>query len=113
SSVRIEPFGRKGPPMATTAAPPGPDATLTAGSTVTTAQRVRRTPGARWLALGPFLTYTLICLGFPTWALVYESLRQTDPVTHVTSYTLANITTSWQGFYLTAMWGSVKLSLLS
>jgi putative spermidine/putrescine transport system permease protein len=72
-----------------------------------------RLRGPSWLALAPFFVYSLICLGLPTWALLYESARRTDPITHVTSWTTANMTTSWQGFYLTAMWGSIKLSLIS
>jgi len=73
----------------------------------------RRRRGAPWLALVPFFAYAVICLGLPTWALFYEATRRTDPVTHATSFTMANITDSWQGFYLDSMWGSIKLSLVS
>jgi putative spermidine/putrescine transport system permease protein len=74
-----------------------------------------RRAGSRssWLALAPFVVYTTLCLGLPTWALIYESLRRTDPATQQTSFTLANLTTAWHGFYLTALWGSVKLSLIT
>jgi putative spermidine/putrescine transport system permease protein len=80
--------------------------------TVSPPEPVRRR-NRSWVALAPFVTYTAICLGLPTWALIYDSVRRTDPTTQHTSYTLANITTSWQGFYLTALWGSVKLSLIT
>ena len=41
-----------------------------------------RRAGSRW----PRSSSTpLICLGLPTWALLYEAPRRTDPVTHVTS----------------------------
>jgi putative spermidine/putrescine transport system permease protein len=66
-----------------------------------------------WGAVAPLLVYAAVFLGLPTWALCYESLQRTDPVTGVTSFTLANLTTSWHGIYLTAMWGSVKLSLIA
>jgi putative spermidine/putrescine transport system permease protein len=74
----------------------------------------RRTPrlGA-WGAVAPLLAYTAVFLGLPTWALVYESLQRTDPASGITSFTTANLTASWQGIYLTAMWGSLKLSLIS
>jgi putative spermidine/putrescine transport system permease protein len=79
---------------------------------VVAAVPTRRRSGS-WLALAPFVVYTAICLGLPTWALLYEAARRTDPVTQKTSYTLANMTTSWHGFYLTALWGSVRLSLIT
>ena len=79
----------------------------------------RRVPRLRprnlgaWGAVAPLLVYSAVFLGLPTWALFYESVRRTDPATGVTSYTTQNITESWHGFYLTAMWGSVRLSLLT
>jgi putative spermidine/putrescine transport system permease protein len=76
-------------------------------------KRATHRPAGSWLAIAPFFLYALICLGLPTWALVYEALRREDPITHTTSYTTANLTTSWHGFYLTALWGSVRLSLIT
>jgi putative spermidine/putrescine transport system permease protein len=75
-------------------------------------QTVRRPVGS-WFAIAPFFVYTLICLGLPTWALLYQAIRRQDPITHTTSYTMSNLTTSWHGFYLTALWGSVRLSLIT
>jgi putative spermidine/putrescine transport system permease protein len=81
------------------------------------ARRVPRRPRPRdlgaWGAVAPLLIYSAIFLGLPTWALLYQSVRRTDPTTGVTSFTMQNLTESWQGFYLTAIWGSVRLSLLT
>jgi putative spermidine/putrescine transport system permease protein len=78
-----------------------------------TEARPRRRPAGSWMALAPFVVYVTICLGLPVWALIYDALRRTDPNSQHTSFTLANITASWHGYYLTALWGSVKLSLLT
>jgi putative spermidine/putrescine transport system permease protein len=77
-----------------------------------TAFRRPRNLGA-WGAVAPLLVYSAIFLGLPTWALLYQSIRRTDPATGVTSFTAQNLTTSWHGIYLTAMWGSIRLSLLT
>lgn len=66
-----------------------------------------------WGAVAPLLIYTALFLGLPTWALFYEAIRRTDPATGTTSFTAANLTASWHGIYLTALWGSVRLSLVS
>jgi putative spermidine/putrescine transport system permease protein len=91
----------------TTLAPPQTEKQIVAPAPIG-----RRRAGS-WVALAPFFLYTAICLGLPTWALLYNSVRRTNPTTQHTSFTLANITTSWHGFYLTALWGSVKLSLIT
>jgi putative spermidine/putrescine transport system permease protein len=66
-----------------------------------------------WGAVAPLLVYSAVFLGLPTWALLYQSLRRTDPATGATSFSAANYTESWHGVYLTAMWGSIRLSLLT
>jgi putative spermidine/putrescine transport system permease protein len=76
------------------------------------ARRRPRDLGA-WGAVAPLLAYCALFLGLPIWALLYESVRRTDPATGVTSFTAQNLSESWQGFYLTAMWGSIRLSLLT
>jgi putative spermidine/putrescine transport system permease protein len=91
----------------TTLAPPQTEKQIVAPAPIG-----RRRAGS-WVALAPFFLYTAICLGLPTWALLYNSVRRTNPTTQHTSFTLANIATSWHGFYLTALWGSVKLSLIT
>jgi putative spermidine/putrescine transport system permease protein len=88
-----------------------PVASAAAPSTVPTPRSSRR-PGA-WAALAPLLAYCAIFLGLPIYALVYKSLQQTNPATGKTSFTTANITTSWQGIYLTSMTTSLRLSLVT
>jgi putative spermidine/putrescine transport system permease protein len=66
-----------------------------------------------WGAVAPLLIYSTVFLGLPTWALLYQSLRRTDPGSGATSFTTANFTQSWHGIYLTALWGSLRLSLLT
>jgi putative spermidine/putrescine transport system permease protein len=75
-------------------------------------RRRPRTLGA-WGAVAPLLVYCALFLGLPTWALLYNAVRRTDPATGTTSFTAQNLTDSWHGIYLTAMWGSVRLSLLT
>ncbi len=91
--------------MTTTLAPP---ASIEAPPAVVAKRR-----SGSWIALAPFFVYSVLCLGLPTWALLYEAMRRTDPATQKTSFTTANMTESWHGFYLTALWGSVRLSLIS
>jgi putative spermidine/putrescine transport system permease protein len=95
----------------TTLTDPPPAASADAPSAPRAPRRPRRF-GA-WAALTPLLAYCAVFLGLPIYALVYESLRRTDPVTGVSSFTTANITTSWHGIYLTSMWTSLRLSLLT
>ncbi|HEV2638346.1 MAG TPA: ABC transporter permease [Actinocrinis sp.] len=76
------------------------------------APRTARRLGA-WAALAPLLAYCAIFLGLPIYALVYESLRRTDPVTGASGFTTANLSASWQGIYLTSMWTSLRLALLT
>jgi putative spermidine/putrescine transport system permease protein len=66
-----------------------------------------------WGAVLPLLGYCAIALGLPIWALLWEGLHATDPVTQRTSVTLSNLTTSWHGIYLTGLLTSLRLSLLS
>jgi len=86
-------------PLASADAPPAPRS-----------PRKSRRFGA-WAALTPLLAYCAIFLGLPVYALLYETFRRTNPVTNATSFTTANVTTSWQGIYLTSMWTSIRLSL--
>ena len=92
-----------------TDAPPAPSADAPSAPR---APRKPRRLGA-WAALAPLLAYCAVFLGLPIYALVYESLRRTDPVTGATGFTTANITTSWQGIYPTSMWTSLRLSLIT
>jgi putative spermidine/putrescine transport system permease protein len=80
-------------------------------------RRFSRRPRTRdlgaWGAVAPLLVFSAVFLGLPTWALFYQSLRRTDPATGATSFTTQNLSDSWHGIYLTAIWGSVRLSLLT
>jgi putative spermidine/putrescine transport system permease protein len=66
-----------------------------------------------WGAVLPLLGYCAIALGLPIWALLWEGLHATDPVTQQTSVSLSNLTASWHGIYLTGLLDSLRLSLLS
>ena len=66
-----------------------------------------------WGAVLPLLGYCAIALGLPIWALLWEGLHASDPVTQRTSVTLSNLTTSWHGIYLTGLLTSLRLSLLT
>lgn len=72
----------------------------------------RRRP-AGWLAVAPLLVFVAISFGAPALAMLNGAFTVKDPATGTSSYTTANLTDSLQGAYLTALWGSVKLSALS
>ncbi|MEU6345798.1 ABC transporter permease subunit [Streptomyces sp. NPDC046977] len=72
----------------------------------------RRRP-AGWLAVAPLLVFVAISFGAPALAMLNGAFTVKDPATGASSYTTANLTHSLQGAYLTALWGSVKLSALS
>ncbi|MFF3560391.1 ABC transporter permease [Streptomyces sp. NPDC002574] len=72
----------------------------------------RRRP-AGWLAVAPLLVFVAISFGAPALAMLNGAFTVKDPTTGASSYTTANLTSSLQGAYLTALWGSVKLSALS
>ncbi|MEU1542341.1 ABC transporter permease subunit [Actinacidiphila glaucinigra] len=61
----------------------------------------------------PLLVFVAISFGAPAVAMVNGAFTVKDPASGASSYTTANLTTSLQGAYLTALWGSVKLSGLS
>lgn len=91
-------------PMTATAAP-------VAAAAGATAPARRRSAG--WLAVVPLLVFVAIGFGAPAVAMLNGAFTVKDPATGATSYTTANLTTSLQGAYLTALWGSVKLCGLS
>jgi putative spermidine/putrescine transport system permease protein len=97
--------------MAIATDPPRTDTAESAPRARTPRRRVGNV-GA-WGAVAPLLIYSAVFLGLPTWALLYQSLRRTDPATGATTFTTANLTASWHGIYLTALWGSIRLSLLT
>ncbi|MEU6313579.1 ABC transporter permease subunit [Streptomyces sp. NPDC047014] len=96
------------------AAPAGPTppaaSTAPAAPAARTGRRGRRS-GA--LAVLPLLLFTAIAFGLPAVAMLNGAFTVTDPATGADAYGLGNLTASWQGAYLTALLGSVKLSATS
>ncbi|MDX3072496.1 ABC transporter permease [Streptomyces sp. NPDC088354] len=86
-------------------------------ATVAPADAGEKTPARRrpagWLAVAPLLVFVAISFGAPALAMLNGAFTVKDPATGASSYTTANLTHSLQGAYLTALWGSVKLSALS
>ena len=79
---------------------------------IRTRARTRTGLGA-WGAVLPLFVYCAIVLGLPVWALLYESVQRTNEATGATTFTLANITASWQGIYLTGLTTSLRLAVIS
>ncbi|WP_030938106.1 ABC transporter permease [Streptomyces sp. NRRL S-646] len=74
-------------------------------------KRRRRVPG--WLAVVPLLVFVAVAFGVPAIAMLNGAFSVKNQTTGATSYSTANLTTSLQGAYLTALLGSVKLSAVS
>ncbi len=92
-------------PMTATEAP----VAATAGA----AAPARRRRSAGRLAVLPLLVFVAIGFGAPAVAMLNGAFTVKDPASGASSYTTANLTASLQGAYLTALWGSVKLSAVS
>ncbi|WP_308315944.1 ABC transporter permease subunit [Streptomyces sp. CC228A] len=58
----------------------------------------------------PLLVFVAVCFGLPAFAMVTGAFTAEDPATGATAFTTGNLTASWEGAYLTALTGSVKLS---
>lgn len=78
---------------------------------LTSVKRRRRVPG--WLAVVPLLVFVAVAFGVPAIAMLNGAFSVKNQTTGATSYSTANLTTSLQGAYLTALLGSVKLSAVS
>lgn len=91
-------------PMTATAAP-------VAAAAGAAAPARRRSAGR--LAVLPLLVFVAIGFGAPAVAMLNGAFTVKDPASGASSYTTANLTASLQGAYLTALWGSVKLSAVS
>ncbi|WP_329298582.1 ABC transporter permease subunit [Streptomyces sp. NBC_00659] len=74
-------------------------------------RRRRRATGP--LAVLPLLVFVAISFGVPALAMLNGAFTVKDQATGASSYTTANLTGSFQGAYLTALIGSVKLSAVS
>ncbi|GAB2800522.1 ABC transporter permease subunit [Actinoallomurus bryophytorum] len=85
-------------------------------TTLTPATEAAATPARRsvsWLAVAPLLVFVALSFGVPVLAMLNGSLTVKNPATGSTAYTAANFTASLKGAYLTALWGSIKLSAVS
>ncbi|GGJ00048.1 ABC transporter permease [Streptomyces brasiliensis] len=88
-------------------------AALTRADVAPTASVKRRRHAPGWLAVLPLLVFTAIAFGIPAVAMLNGAFTVKDQATGASSYTAANLSTSLQGPYLTALLGSVKLSAIS
>ncbi|MEU6214713.1 ABC transporter permease subunit, partial [Streptomyces sp. NPDC047023] len=91
------------------AAPAGPPAP--AAPAARTGRRRAGRSGA--LAVVPLLLFAATAFGLPAVAMLNGAFTVEDPATGAATYGLGNLTASWQGAYLTALIGSVKLSVTS
>ena len=66
-----------------------------------------------WLAVAPLLVFAGLAFGAPALAMLIGAFTVHDPVTGASSISGNNLTASLHGAYLYALWGSVKLSVLS
>lgn len=98
------------PPRTAAASPAAAAPAAPAAPAARTGRRARRS-GA--LAVVPLLLFTAIAFGLPAAAMLDGAFTTRDPATGAASYGLGNLTASWQGAYLTALVGSVKLSATS
>ncbi|MEU6183737.1 ABC transporter permease [Streptomyces coeruleorubidus] len=78
---------------------------------VASVKRRGRAPGL--LAVLPLLAFTAIAFGLPALAMLNGAFTVKDQATGAASHSLASMTTSLQGPYLTALLGSIKLSAVS
>jgi putative spermidine/putrescine transport system permease protein len=85
-------------------------------TTLSPATEATATPQRRsvsWPAVAPLLVFVALSFGVPVLAMLNGSLTVKNPATGSTAYTAANFTASLKGAYLTALWGSIKLSAVS
>ncbi|MER5833406.1 ABC transporter permease subunit [Streptomyces sp. NPDC002130] len=88
-------------------------ATLPGAAAVPVASVKRRGHAPGLLAVLPLIVFTAIAFGLPAAAMLNGAFTVKDQATGTASYSLANVTSSLQGPYLTALLGSVKLSAVS
>ncbi|MEU6848951.1 ABC transporter permease subunit [Actinacidiphila alni] len=100
-----------------TAAGPSSDAAGGAGTPFTptpsgtTARRRPRSAG--WLAVLPLIVFVAVVFGLPAFAIVTKAFKTAPGAPGGVHWTTGNISQSVHGAYLTALWGSVKLSALT
>jgi putative spermidine/putrescine transport system permease protein len=99
------PEGAGGGPAAASA--PAPASPVRAGA-------VRRRPrAAGWLAVAPLIVFVAVVFGLPAFAIVTGAFKTAPGAPEGVHWTTGNVSQSVQGAYLTALWGSVKLSALT
>ncbi|MES5822178.1 ABC transporter permease subunit [Streptomyces sp. RG80] len=77
--------------------------------TATAAPVKRRRRSLGWLAVVPLLVFTGLAFGLPAWAILDGAFTAKE----TGAYSTANLSASLQGAYLTALFGSIKLSAVS
>ncbi|MYS88698.1 MULTISPECIES: ABC transporter permease [Streptomyces] len=78
---------------------------------VASMRRRGRAPGL--FSVLPLLVFTAIAFGLPAVAMLNGAFTVKDQATGAATYSLANMTASLRGPYLTALLGSIKLSAVS
>jgi putative spermidine/putrescine transport system permease protein len=73
----------------------------------------RRPRAAGWLAVLPLIVFVAVVFGLPAFAIVTNAFKTSAGAPGGRHWTTGNITQSLHGAYLTALWGSVKLSALT
>lgn len=73
----------------------------------------RRPRAAGWLAVLPLIVFVAVAFGLPAFAILTNAFRTAPGSPDGVHWTTANIGQSVHGAYLTALWGSVKLSALT
>jgi putative spermidine/putrescine transport system permease protein len=91
---------------------PGGRGAAAAPTTRSTAHR-RRPRAAGWLAVLPLIVFVAVVFGLPAFAIVTNAFKTSAGAPGGRHWTTGNITQSLHGAYLTALWGSVKLSALT
>ncbi|MFF2143315.1 ABC transporter permease [Kitasatospora sp. NPDC058190] len=94
---------------------PAPATAATAATAKAPRPAKRRAGGSRaWLAALPLLLFFVIGFGLPAVAIAIGAFTtSSDAPDGGGTFTMDNLTGSLQGAYWTALWGSVKLSLLT
>lgn len=91
---------------------PGGRGAAAAPTARSTAQR-RRPRAAGWLAVLPLIVFVAVVFGLPAFAIVTNAFKTSAGAPGGRHWTTGNITQSLHGAYLTALWGSVRLSALT
>ncbi|HEY3478212.1 MAG TPA: ABC transporter permease, partial [Streptomyces sp.] len=83
-----------------------------AGRTGGRAARLRP-QSAGWLAVLPLIVFVLVVFGLPAFAILTNAFKTSPGAPGGRHWTTGNLSQSVHGAYLTALWGSVRLSALT